>query len=721
VEHEAELALITLSLDHAAATGGIEKMRTLIRQFKVLLWKEWRQQRALFLALAIGTVVSVAAMRVWAGVEGRRQDVFAGVVILCVLLSAGLLAGVSSAGERGARALRFALQKPIGPRRMLAAKFATCGALWLVMVSVAGAVGWLCATSPRLLASWEWAVGAGAGWGWLVFCCCFLTSACVERPSLAVPLGAALAGSCLLAISRVLGTSLFEPWPALKQARFWLVAAFPLYAPMVWLAIEAFAQERRGAPPLRRLMAGAGRVFCYCCGLVLLAAVVVVARTYTACLALEPRTATSVEYITVSPDGRRVAFVASLGLRRLGRYERHSCVLDRRTGETRLLARFNTDAFAGLWSPDGRHLVYWVGPGLLHISWLNALFAFRDALGVDVRHLSWRIGAVRSHGSVVVHDTRSGESQEVMRVAYRGGIVWWVDDRRFVLAVCPQGRLRLLRYNVQTRRSQPIPLPENGKSLPFRVVGSSVPALAVYAKDGDRLLALYNPQSETWTRAPFQRERDVLDITSRGPFGLIGIRPSTERHEDGQMVARPGTIELLDMRSGATKLLYETPADNWDRWGGRFSPSGRWALYYGVEPQGANDARVWLYEVETGRRRKLQPPGSAKHWGVRFTPDESRLVWTPPTGCVGFYVQRVEAEEAVRIRLPDEIRRADQRYWYATHVANDELVFACGHAQIYRIGLDGSGLEQLFPVRRRIAHAGTGAAEETKAATNRHE
>lgn len=341
------------------------RSRVTLRALRVLLWKEWRQMRALLAALAIGGPVFILAA--WASVEfkPRSEGTIASAAAIFLFFAAAALPAASIAGERRSGTLGFLLRTPGRRWTIFAAKLAVCMASLLLLAALASVVGRLCSrgalvlpTIPRLLAvPGHQRPGTLSEMTWLDFfvssasvvpllVCCLFFSAVVSRPTVAL-LGGALLWVALLYTASVLG-------PAYHDELGYLMGATPS-APMptwhrighraldglawAWLVVLGLWAFARARPHAESAWTGALRI-AGGLGLTLLALLAPLVAGVVAELViyarLRPEDARRIVRISRSPDGKLFC-TAEFPLTPLGSMPQRCCLIDVENGKGRLL------------------------------------------------------------------------------------------------------------------------------------------------------------------------------------------------------------------------------------------------------------------------------------------------------------------------------------------------------------------------------------------------
>jgi len=645
----------------------------MMRQLRALLWKEWRQTRALAVALAIGGIVWIVGVRAWGALDPGREEWSAAAAAGFILIAAALVPAVALAGERSTRTLGFLLGMPVGRGTVVLAKLLASAALWLALAGLAGLLGRACATSPGSVDAWWWAIGASVGLGASVFSGCFLASAMANRATMAALIGAPLG----LAVGLL---SAFGHDPAV-----WAV----LNVILLGVAVLAVARDEVAAPSLGRRLAAVRQVLAMAAVGLVVAALLTLLGLWAANGLLDPRYTTQTLDLALSPDGRRVAFTAVLTQRPLVENAWRACVLDRETGQATLLTRgrMSTISPPGIgWSPGGRYLAYWVGPPL------SLLTAWDLLRGKELQ------------GTLGLYDAQTGESwmlpgREIGVAACIGGL-WAGEGELFVPG--PEGTV--LRYTVGTRRFESIPLPTDFEGPSFLVRIGRAPVVLNWGSADRQGLVMLDTKSGQWLVRPLRKQDLACDGTADGQH-LLFFRGK------GEMEAKGGDLELLDMRQGTTTRLGEIESRVGLLVTHAFSPGGHWLLYYARSDPKEPKAGFWLLDVPSGRRSALRPPGPLSEWLPRFTPDDAALVWLRADAGysaarlsaerIDAYVQELGAGTLRPLAIPEAIRLTVGGTWLAGP-GKGELIFTPGGPGIYRIGLDGTGLEMLFPEHKAI-------------------
>jgi hypothetical protein len=136
----------------------------------------------------------------------------------------------------------------------------------------------------------------------------------------------------------------------------------------------------------------------------------------------------------------------------------------------------------------------------------------------------------------------------------------------------------------------------------------------------------------------------------------------------------------------------------------RFSSRGKWLVTHEVDTDGHLIA-VRLYNVATGRPKRFPPPDTDTdhRWRVHISDDDRSLVWCN-VHAKWYILTRVlvvdiaTGEERV-IHLPKGCRELHGRVFYRP---GPWFFFEGGFRTVYRVRLDGTGMEQVFPAKRPV-------------------
>ena len=213
-------------------------MGALARQAHVLLWKEWRQMRALCLGLAIGGGLFIAGTWVAGHVDRTYRGTAVPAMAVFLLFSAAVLGSVAVAAERRSGALRFLLAAPVSVRSIWLTKVAYGVASWLVFAVTAAAFARLFVRGQSEMEAWRAAALEAPLWAVPVFCTCFLLSSGLGRPLLALVLGPVV-GLCLLVLTVFLSPLFSAAWTGAVLP----VAVFCCLAPLC-LSLRVLRRER---------------------------------------------------------------------------------------------------------------------------------------------------------------------------------------------------------------------------------------------------------------------------------------------------------------------------------------------------------------------------------------------------------------------------------------------------------------------------------------------
>ena len=726
-----------------------------MRQLRALLWKEWRQMMLLFVACAIGCVVSLGLARI-AEITQRQPGgelVSLVALVFCAFVVA-LFPSAIVAGERRSRELGFLRALPVSPAKLLLAKLlivlALCGALLIWAGVVTSVLKWgllLPDSSDSAVIAWLVC---------LLICCCLFVSAGVRHPLVAMIVGPAVAFAFASA-------SVFL-WPfrllPLRQPRMdpaWLgslLAALPhllLFLALVGLALRLLSRRVEG--PRSAWAAG----WAVARPLMLLAGVLLTAHIawfLTCALTLTPKPG-NMSNLVASPDGRHIAFTCSGRLDQgYHAIEQHPGVLDVDSGRAVLLDRFSSGwpdrhmrhmdlPGKGCWSPDGRFLSL-----LLSRDWW---------VPYDVRRDAWRLPD--SSPIRIILERLPYWSQQrpfIYEVPARSGTpgakfpipainyVSWTEDNKLLGAVERKSHesWRWLSYDPVRKSSTPFLLPGSDR-VPGREL-HALPLEGAWVSVVGRTVYLYRSATDDWLGYDVPSNDSVLAVSRSGWLlefagsGKTEFHPANDAHA---LECETGKILLIHPPQESAVTLVEKAYSPWRTWAtgdrppmmwrrgrdpAQFSPDGR-LLLYRIPDENGMAPGIWIYDLETGRRDMVASPGLTESTWLKFSPRGDRAMWIVQAG----------PEDERRLWVLDITSRtvkcvARSAGAHGPHFAqwfgNDHLMLSVmlggpPMTMITRVRWDGADWEEVFPNRRKLtqtevdlfmclpASSGTGESE----------
>ena len=683
----------------------------MIKQFTALLWKEWREMRALFLALAIGCVVFLGGLAVWGASErhGRGDEAIIMATALFVVFAGSIIPAATFAGERRSGTLTFLVEKPISRRKVWSAKLIAGLLLWLalavfafVVARVLGAGLWPSAHPKPISFGRSKSMGA-LMWVFLtpLFSCCFFVSSGVQRSAIALLLGGVLAFVLFVAAG-----SLYP---------FSLVASSPTFATMVllyafflaWLLGASwlvFSRVRDG-----RLVSGRQRAWALGRLLLPLPAIFLVLHIMWFLIAyssLKPEDAKWISRIAVSPDDRNIALSINLEAYSI-RHAQRCLLMDIETGSRRLLTRYNSSYLVpftdySTYSPDSRYMAY---------HYYKDWFVPKEPS--MIRSIMQKLHrSVYYDELIAIFDFNTGKNQALSDPRFRRlDYLGWMNEGTMLL----RGNDEQFRtFAVSTEKLQPAELPGEASTYVRvrRIAPGPLNALRgiVNAGHGPSVpgpLVLYDRNTKSWLRYPLPEDASVLDVSGDNKYVILWIREKEARTSARQA---GDLIKLIDLSGDPEKVLYERKRGESLKLCG-FSPDGRRICgTYGIrDDSGKRREVIWVYEVKTGLLHEITTPTDFEGGITRFSEDGLRLVWLYTVWIPRdhekadeprFHVLDMDTKKLTALPIPKRIHVGG---WHMAHARKDDLIFAMSRgAMVFRIRYDGTGLEQIFPERRKL-------------------
>jgi len=346
----------------------------------------------------------------------------------------------------------------------------------------------------------------------------------------------------------------------------------------------------------------------------------------------------------LSPDGRWVAFTSD----RFGNAD--VFVIPSTGGEPRQLT-FSTGNDTGLnWAPDGKSVLITTQSGTS--PWRNplALVPIDGSLPRPLDMDGGVQGMIKQDGSTIAFNRMGGA---YWRKGYRGNRSddVWVQDlktkritrltdadlkeyRNFTQDVYPMwgsdGQIYFSSERSGVFNIYRIP-PGGGQPQPVtshRDDGVQFPSMS---PDGSTIA--YENEFEIWTLKTGSRTptRVTIDLAFDPKTNLVSYLP-TQNRLDGFAITPEGDYAAIDFHGEIFTVptdpdvgeKRQVTANSWRQRGQSFSPNGRWMAYRSDETK---EEEIWLYDRETGAKRKLTTHPSFKSIDA-WSPDSTRLVWT---------------------------------------------------------------------------------------------
>ena len=690
-----------------------------MRQLRALLWKEWRQMMPLFVACAIGCVVSLGLARI-AEITQRQPSgelVSLAALVFCAFVVA-LFPSAIVAGERRTGGLTFLRNLPVSPARLLLAKLlivlALCGALLIWTVLVASLL------KGALLVPITFNLVAAAGLALLLICGCLFASSGVRHPIVAFIIGPAIVLMLIAASSLLLPYSaLLSRWASIRPA--WLggvlIAALCIIPSLLLVALAWRLLARRAPEPRSAWAAG------WVITRPLLLLLVVMLLVHGVCLVYDALTLApkpdEMFNLESSPDGRFLAFGCGLDSLRGTATGIRTGILDADSGKATLLTRFNSSwpswqpgwQSKGYWSPDGRFVALTVSRDW----WLpGGIWGWSDSSPLQrfvMRHSSL------AQGRSFLYDARSANGARFLIPSFHGA--WWPKPDKLFGWVwnVKSMRMQLLRYDVAGQRTTPVTMPVGLRAYPAEYAWDQP-----WAAFSGRTVYVYRSATDDWVNYVVPPNDSVFTTSRDGWFVVFANSGATEVHPKNDERASEcyvGRVLLINpLRKSSVTLVErawflqtgQQPVSRW--WQGGFSPDGRHLLYR-VPDENDKTKGIWIYDLETGHQEMVAVPQMPASAYLRFSPSGSRVAWTMSSG-KGELTQWV-LDIASRTAKPALTFSAGRRYamneWlgenYLLVCSLEERLAKDGNwfpprIAILRVRWDGTGWEEIFPKHRKL-------------------
>jgi hypothetical protein len=650
------------------------------------MWKEWRQTRALFLALAGGTALFVGGCCLWPAVAGTDPDLGNAAVETVIILSALLLPAAAFAGERAAGQWAFLRRQPIAPTVLVFVKWLVPWVLWCGLAILAQRLRYAFGVAPGLQATFGDTSDTAFVMAILLFHATLVTSALVRRPAVAALAGGVAGVALFLMLAGVVGAVLGAPLDLRNRN---VVGVLAIGGLLSLLMARAIVKEENTEGMTGRQRARSAFRFLRLVALMSLVAIVLTGGAIVGWYhMLGPADAVEIHGVAPSPDGRHVAFCARLrqgGFSPFGRTR--WCVLDTETGRSRLVARFRmaSAAYPPAWSPDGRYAAFrlFASPAELLVSQIK---------GTEIR------------ARVAVFDTRTGTVLDppAAEIGSASDGQWLGPDELLIPSHEPLG---LHHWRLASRTVDWIPAPTGWRFFIMRSEGTDGnPVLCTRVGEKQFGIAILDAASRNWTVRTLEKGTYLQALNAAARLALLA------RYPPDPDAAEP-SLELLDLATGAVEPLgpAQTKGDALlVRY--RFSPDGRWLVFCGASEEAGVDAIGWLRDIPARRNRRIDPPDASGDWLPRFTQDGTQLVWLYrslhiwSTDGVDRWAPRVDdlATGARRTLSWREAARLAPIDRILAELQADRVVFTHTDNKLYRMDIDGTGLEQLFPEKRPV-------------------
>ncbi|HEX7831501.1 MAG TPA: protein kinase [Thermoanaerobaculia bacterium] len=400
------------------------------------------------------------------------------------------------------------------------------------------------------------------------------------------------------------------PAPATRRAgaraAAWVAAAAVLSALLTWAFLSARAPRTPAAPALHLQLA--------------------LPDGFAAVSAFDTNT------FALSPDGSRLAFVASSGKRR-------SLAIRRLDSFEVTAVPDSDDATGPFWSPDGEWIGYaargklWksrvanggaaiplceVAPNGAVGAWGKGVILFSDAPGAGRRTILRVSDGGGVPEAVTVIDEKSGEWRH-------GWPVFLADGRRFLFQV----------YRVESVERQLVLGSLDSKTLVPVLPNVSNVALAegrmLYVRNGTLLSQPFDPASAKLSGEPETVASDV------GYFYATATAQFTASH-DGTVVFRTDTSRGSLVEVGPNGEMLRTIADGEQFFSVDLAPDGRRAAVT-IMNRGTALGDIWLFDLVRGVRERFTSDPGMEVFPV-WAPDGGSIVYSRTGGGIYPYLVR---------------------------------------------------------------------------------
>lgn len=346
----------------------------------------------------------------------------------------------------------------------------------------------------------------------------------------------------------------------------------------------------------------------------------------------------------LSPDGRTVAFTSD----RFGNAD--VFIVPASGGEPKQLT-FNTVADTVLnWTPDGKGVL--IATSRSPSPWRSPLYVVPIDGGIPTPlPMDGGVQGMLSQDGTKIAFNRQGGSY--WRKGYRGNRaddIWVQDLRTKAITRLTDGNLREFRtftqdvYPMWGRDGQIYFSSErSGLFNIWRIAaaGGAPQPVTSHRDDGVQFPSMspdggtiaYENDFDIWTLrvGSTTPTRVTIDLAFDRNTNLVTFQTSQNR-ADGFDITPDGDYAALDVR-GELFLVPTDPdvgekrqvtSSAWRQRGALVAPNGRWIAYRSDE---SKEEEIWLYDRDTGARRKLTTHGSFKSIDG-WSPDSTRLAWT---------------------------------------------------------------------------------------------
>jgi len=350
------------------------------------------------------------------------------------------------------------------------------------------------------------------------------------------------------------------------------------------------------------------------------------------------------EYPRFSPDGEWIAFSSN----RMGNYD--IWVMPVTGGEPRQLTFHTSNDNMLFWTPDDKRIIFSTSRGAM--MWGSPLYtvSIEGGLPLPVEMGRGAAGMISQDGSMLAFNRVRYRHPKKNYLGSSAANIWIKNLEKNTFKKLTN--IDLEEYKSHTHDAYPMwgadgmiyfmsersgifniwkISPEGGEPIQVtyhRTDGVQFPSIS---PDGKTIV--YSNEFELWKLSisggspekitieiPYKHEQNFLEfITSENR--VDGFAPSPEG--DYLVVDYHGEIFIVPSEEGIGEKKQITNSE-WRERSGKYSPDGNYLAYLSDE---SGDDEVWIYEIETGGRKKLTKQASKKELQM-WSPDSKQVLFT---------------------------------------------------------------------------------------------